>query len=763
MLSSYRVLDATDHRGQLGGYVLAGLGADVVRVEPPGGSPARRRGDGLEWWSFNRGKSSIVCATHDELRELVRDADVLLDSGPPGFDHAEMAAINPGLVHVTVSAFGLDGPKADWAASDLTILAAGCAQVLNGDSDRPPVRTTVPQAWLHAGAEAAVGALLGLTERERSGLGQHVDVSAQQAVMQAGIPGVLLAPNDNAEARRTAGGILVGDLHLQFVYPASDGFVSITLLFGTMIGPFSKRLMEWVHEEGHCDRAMLDWDWDAFGIRLVTTPDGPDELEQVKAAITRLTSSKTKAELFAEAQRRRLLLAPVATAAELVADEHLRARDYWATVDGRVCPGPFVRSSLDVLGPLGPPPSVGARSRPSWHHRDAPTPAVAPTAEAAALDGLKVVDLTWVFAGPLTTRVLAEFGATVVKVEGPSHPDASRSGGGALNGDLGIEGSVAFAHFNCNKLSLSLDLTNPTGREVLLDLVRWADVLIESYTPGVMERWGLAYDDLRQVNPGLIMMSTSLMGQTGPRREFAGFGNLAGAVSGFYELTGWPDRSPAGPFLAYTDYVAPRFAVAALLAALDLRRRSGCGQHLDLSQAEASIHFLAPAVLDHTVNGNHPTRLGNGDPWIAPHGVYRCAGDDAWVAIACETDDQRRALAELIGGLDDADIEAWTDVRGVEEIEVALQERRVPVHGVQNSAACVADVQLRHRDHFLTVPHPVHGSCVVEGPRLLLSRTPAHVRRAGPSMGEHNDHVLGELLGYDEDHITDLVIAGALG
>ena len=167
-----------------------------------------------------------------------------------------MAAINPRLVHVTVSAFGLDGPKAGWAASDLTILAAGCAQVLNGDSDRPPVRTTVPQAWLHAGAEAAVGALLALTERERSGLGQHVDVSAQQAVMQAGIPGVLLAPNDNAEARRTAGGILVGDLHLQFVYPAADGFVSITLLFGTMIGPFSKRLMEWVHEEGHCDQAM---------------------------------------------------------------------------------------------------------------------------------------------------------------------------------------------------------------------------------------------------------------------------------------------------------------------------------------------------------------------------------------------------------------------------------------------------------------------------------------------------------------------------
>jgi benzylsuccinate CoA-transferase BbsF subunit len=259
------------------------------------------------------------------------------------------------------------------------------------------------------------------------------------------------------------------------------------------------------------------------------------------------------------------------------------------------------------------------------------------------------------------------------------------------------------------------------------------------------------------------MMSTSLMGQCGPLSEFAGFGNLAGAITGFYELTGWPDRSPAGPFLAYTDYVAPRFAMAALLAALDVRRRTGCGQHLDLAQAEASIHFLAPAVLDHTVNGNHPTRQGNVDPWAAPHGVYRCAGDDAWVAIACETDDQRVALEAVVGGLTDADVSTWTSDRSTREVEQALQAVGVPVHGVQNSAACFEDPQLRHRRHYVPVPHPVHGSCVIEGPRLRMSRTPAQVRRAGPSMGEHNTLVLGELLGYDDARITELVIAGALG
>ncbi len=604
MLSPYRVVDATDHRGQLAGMVLAGLGAEVVLVEPPAGLPGRSQGDGLTWWAYNRGKHSVTCRSDDEVLELVRTADVLLDNGQ--FDPDVVATINPALVHVSVTAFGSDGPKAGWAASDLTVMAAGCAQALNGDDDRAPVRTAVPQAWLHAGAEAAVGALLALTERQRSGRGQHVDVSAQQAVMQAGIPGVLLTPNDNPEAQRTSGGILAGPVHLQFVYPASDGYVSITLLFGSMIGPFSRRLMEWVHDEGHCSAEMLAWDWEAFGLRMATTEEGPQELEDVKAAITAMTTSHTKAELFAEAQRRRVLLAPVATAAELVADEHLHAREYWTTVDGRTCPGPFVKSSAWPLPVLPAPPAVGANGL-APRERPVLTAPVDGTADHLPLHGLKVVDLTWVFAGPLATRVLADFGATVVKVEGPTHPDASRGGGGALCGDLSLEGSVAFAHFNCGKLGLSLDLTTEAGREVLRDLVRWADVLVESYTPGVMEAWGLGYDDLRMLNPQLVMVSTSLMGQTGPLSEFAGFGNLAGAITGFYELTGWPDRPPAGPFLAYTDYVAPRYTVAALLAALDWRRRTGHGQHLDLAQAEASIHFLAPAILDHTMNGVDPT------------------------------------------------------------------------------------------------------------------------------------------------------------
>ncbi len=763
MLSAYRVVDLTDHRGLLAGFVLASLGAEVIAVEPPSGNPARWRDDGLTWWAYSRGKASVVCESRDELLDLVRGADVLIETDP-AFTAEELAA-NPALVHVTISAFGADGPKADWAASDITVGAAGCALALTGDSDRAPVRTSVPQAWLHAGAEAADGALLALAERARSGLGQRVDVSAQQAMMQAGIPGVLMVPNENPALGRTAGGILYGPLHLQFVYPALDGYVSITFLFGDTIGPYTRRLMEWVHEEGHCDAAMRDWDWAAFGLRMVTSEEAPGELEAAKAAITGLTSSKTKAELFAEAQRRQLLLAPVTTPAELVAAEHLREREFWEEVDGRVCPGPFVKASASPLPTLAGAPAIGqdsARLLPA-RPRTLELPPRPGRSDELPLAGVKIVDLSWVYAGPLMTRVLADFGATIVKVEGPARPDAARGGGGALKGDLGPEGSVQFAHFNCGKLGLSLDLNNADGRAVLVDLVRWADVLVESYTPGVMDAWGIGYESLRRVNPELVMMSTSLMGQTGPLATFAGFGNLAAAIAGFYELTGWPDRSPAGPFLAYTDYVAPRFSVAAVLAALDWRRTSGRGQHLDFSQAEAAIHFLAPAILDHSVNGAHPTRMGNDDRFLHPHGVYRCNGDDRWVAIACESDEQRQALTAEIGGITDEHITAWTSTRDIAEVEKMLQARGVPVHGVQNSAECWADPQLQHRHHYVTVEHPLHGTCVVEGPRVELSRTPGQVRRAGPSLGEHTDHVLRHLLGYDDERIANLAIAGALG
>jgi crotonobetainyl-CoA:carnitine CoA-transferase CaiB-like acyl-CoA transferase len=261
-----------------------------------------------------------------------------------------------------------------------------------------------------------------------------------------------------------------------------------------------------------------------------------------------------------------------------------------------------------------------------------------------ALDDVKILDFMWVLAGPSATRVLADHGAMVVRVESTRRIDTARTLAPFHDGRPGPERSALFHNTNANKLMLTLDPTRPEGRAVALDLVRWADVVAESFKPGVMRSWGLDYAALRAENPDVVMLSTSLMGQSGPWASFAGYGNLAAAISGFSNLGGWPDRPPAGPFSAYTDYVSPRFVAVAILAALEHRRRTGEGQYIDLSQAEASLHFLGPALLDHAVNHRLPERVGNRDRDCAPHGVYPAAGHDRWVAIAVDGDAAFAAL-----------------------------------------------------------------------------------------------------------------------
>jgi len=322
-----------------------------------------------------------------------------------------------------------------------------------------------------------------------------------------------------------------------------------------------------------------------------------------------------------------------------------------------------------------------------------------------------------------------------------------------------------------------VDLDTAGGRAVVLDLARWADVVTESFSPRAMTALGLGYEQLRRANPGLIMLSTCLMGQTGPLADYAGFGNLAAAWCGFTDLVGWPDRPPTGPFGAYTDYISPRLALATLLAALDHRRRTGAGQHLDVSQAEAALHFLAPALLDTEVNGSHWGRRGNDDAAMAPHGVYRARGEDRWVAVACEDDGQWRQLAHVVGRDDlagwttaerlgrrrllDEVVEAWTAERDAVAVQEELQALGVPAHAVQHSPECAVDPQLRHLGHFVTVEHPELGPVELEGPRYRLSATPGVVGPP-PALGQHVLPVLTGILGYDADRVGELLAAGAL-
>jgi benzylsuccinate CoA-transferase BbsF subunit len=315
---------------------------------------------------------------------------------------------------------------------------------------------------------------------------------------------------------------------------------------------------------------------------------------------------------------------------------------------------------------------------------------------------------------------------------------------------------------NAGKLGIALDLSNPDSRDVVFDLVRWADVVTESFSPKAMKNWGLDYETLRAVNPSIVMVSSCLFGQSGPYSQFAGYGTMAAAMSGFFGITGWPDRAPCGPFGAYTDYISPRFMTATILAALDHRRRTGEGQYIDFAQAEAAMHALAPAILEYTANGRVWMRAGNADLVFHPHGVFPSCGVDRWVAVGCTDDDQRATLAGLVGGLDDDAIAAWTSTREPDEAAAALQAVGVAAHAVQNSAEASVDPQLAHRRHFRPLPHPSLGTMVVEGPRAVLSRTPADVTAPGPMMGQHTEHVLKEVLGYDEDRFVELLVSGVL-
>lgn len=398
------------------------------------------------------------------------------------------------------------------------------------------------------------------------------------------------------------------------------------------------------------------------------------------------------------------------------------------------------------------------------------------------LAGVKVLDLMWVMAGPAASRVLADYGATVVRVESTKRIDTARTMAPFLTGMPGPENSALFQSLNAGKYGVTLDLSSEEGREVALDLVRWADVVMESFSPRAMRAWGLDYESLRAVKPELIMLSTCLMGQTGPLAGFAGFGSLASAISGFHNLTGWPDRPPAGPFGAYTDTFAPRFTAAAVLAALEYRRRTGKGQYLDQSQAEASLHFLAPALLDYATNGRALGPLGNRDAEMAPHGAYPTAGEERWVAIAVEGDAQWRTICDLmdrpalaadarfataagrLASQDELDeiVASWTRGRDAREVEALLQARGVAATAVESSSDLSDDEQLRRRGLLVDVEHDVHGTIPVEGSRLRLSDTPAAIERAAPTFGRDNHFVLHELLGYSEERIAELVAAGAL-
>jgi crotonobetainyl-CoA:carnitine CoA-transferase CaiB-like acyl-CoA transferase len=407
----------------------------------------------------------------------------------------------------------------------------------------------------------------------------------------------------------------------------------------------------------------------------------------------------------------------------------------------------------------------------------------APVQQRRALAGLRVVEFGGFAAGPVVAQVLGYHGAEVVKIESSTRLDGFRTNYPPFKDNRpGPERAAIFNLFNAGKRSLTLDLKHPRGREVARRLAARADVVVENFTPGTMARLGLGYADLSAANPRLVMLSTCNQGQFGPHAGHAGFGTHLTSLSGFTHLLGYPDQTPPLLYGPYIDFIAVGYGAIAVLAALRRRNRTDRGCHVDLSQYEAGLQIMAPALLDYFANGRVPTRDGNRHPTRAPHGVFPCRGEERWVALSVADDAEWARLVEALGSPEwarderlvteagrkahedrlDGLLAAWTRERERDEVVAALRSAGVRVYPVNSVAELFDDPQLAARGTWRPLEHPVLGRVRVEAPPFNLSRTPSEVERAGPLLGGDNAYVLGELLGYGAEEIAELERAGAL-
>jgi benzylsuccinate CoA-transferase BbsF subunit len=403
------------------------------------------------------------------------------------------------------------------------------------------------------------------------------------------------------------------------------------------------------------------------------------------------------------------------------------------------------------------------------------------TGTSKAFAGLKVLELGGGAAGPIAVRHFADHGATVIRIESRQRPDFLRIlAQSARNRNL--DSAPFFMMLNCNKRSVALNLSDPRAIELARKLVLWSDVVAENFAPKAMKKWGLDYESLVKIKPGLIMVSTCLMGQTGPRKDYPGFGGQGSAISGFNFLTGWPDREAIGQHGTITDSLAPRFVAAAVTAALLRRQKTGEGQYIDVSQIETAAYSLSGWMLEYTANRAVVQRCGNRSRSAAPHGAFPCKGDDRWCTIACHSDDDWRKLVETMGrpawATDprfhdlagrkeaEAEIEAklatWTAEQDALELVALLQDAGLEAGPVETYRDLNEDPQLAHRRHFREMPHAVIGPHLCEAMGYRLSATPEEIERPGPLLGEHGDSIYREILGLDDEQIAQLTRDGVL-
>src|SRR5438552_1430329 len=723
--------------------ILGDLGADVTRVACGGSG---RAVDRVAW---DAGKRLVTIAPDDDaLHELLANADVVIDTpGWPGTLDLDPARA-PAAVWVSVTPFGRRGPHASWRASDLGVMASTGNMYSTGDADRAPVRCTEPTAYAHTGPEAVFAALTGVA----SGRPQRVDVSMQEDVLVASMGAAGRFARTGFRGKRS--GSAVG--RTREIWPCADGFVSFGLRGGKARVPNLRLIIRLLEEAGLGDPALSELDWAAYNHNTVTD----EELRAIVSPIARYFAGRTMAELYEIACDTNLMLAPANSPRELYASRQLAARGFFGPY-GDVARFPL--SFLQVRGaaPARPRPRPDASAHPpSFLSRPTTVTVVERDKnEGGAWTGTRILEFGSGAAGPIATRYFAEHGATVIKVESKTRPDFLRTYALSPKNPHGLERGDMFDALNVGKLGITLNMKHPRAVEIAKRLAfEWSDAVTENFAPKAMRGFGMDYDTLAAARPDLVMLSACLQGQTGPHRDYPGFGGQGAALSGFNILTGWPDRDPLGPYGTITDSLAPRFAAAALAAALLYRRRTGRGVYLDLSQVECAAWSLSPWLLDYEVNGRVTIRNGNASERAPVHGVFPCAGDDRWVAIVAWDTDEAGRLAKVAGD----DLEAWTRVRDAAEVAQVLQAAGIEAVPVADFGDVHSDEQLADREHFVRLTHPFMGEGAYEHNGFRLSDAPSGYTRTSPTLGQDNAAVLGGILGLSDAEQEQLADEGAL-
>jgi len=800
LLDGVRVLDLAGEPGAIAGRVLGDLGADVVVVEPPGGHPLREQPHRWLAWAAGKVARAVDGPEDPALDELLAAADVVLETpGMPGCLTLDPTRA-PRAVWVSITPFGLTGPRAGWRASDLGVLAASGNMYATGDPDRAPVRCTEPSGYAHSGGEAAFAALTALW----TGVPQHVDLSMAECVNVANMAAPARFAREGMRGRRL--GAMIG--RTQEIWPASDGWVSFGLRGGKARIASLETITGVVAADGIDASALEAQDWSTWSPNHVS-----DEiLRAVEAPVREYFARHTMQELYELACETNLMLAPANSPREILASTQLAARGFFAPLgDLDQFPVSFAlaRSSDGNVAPIGPgapaPEVPGPDARVWTESTDSPSPraqhpeagkvGAAPRPPAASRDhragswsGVNILEFGSGAAGPIATRYFVEHGATVLRVESRTRPDFLRTMVLGPDNPHGLEGSGMYDGLNVAKRHVTLNLKHPDAAALVRRLVvEWADAVAENYAPRAMKGLGLDYESLVETKPDLVMISACLNGQTGPHKDYPGFGGQGAALSGYNSLTGWPDRAPLGPFGTITDSLAPRYVAAALAAGLHYRRRTGRGAYLDLSQVEAGTWTLAPWLLDAQLNGVIGTRNGNRSSRAVPHGAFPCAAEtdargsavrDRWIAIACWSDEDWARLAGVLGVTDAAfateagrraridEVEAlvgtWTASRTRIAVAEELQALGLEAVPVNDFADVHDDPQLAARDHFVELDHPILGRGLYERNGFRVSDAPGGYDRAGPTLGQDDAWVLGELLGLDPSEQQRLRDAGAV-